>query len=105
IERRRAADIVLQMRVHLALERRIGLGVGIGLLELKDQRHQRLGDEPGAIDAEVPALIGPGAERVGLLRRRHALFTALPASARSASRAARTKARILSGSFSPGARS
>ena len=62
IERRRTADIVLEMRVHLALERGIGLGVGVGFLKLKDERHQRLGDKAAAIDAEVPALVGPGAE-------------------------------------------
>ena len=73
IERRRPADIVLEMAVHLALERRIGLGRGIGLLQLEDQRHQRLGDEAAAIDAEMAALVGPGAERVGLLRSGHAL--------------------------------
>ena len=62
------------MAVHLALERRIGLGRGVGLLQLEDQRHQRLGDEAAAIDAEMAALVGPGAERIGLLRRAHAVL-------------------------------
>src|SRR5450759_3333361 len=102
IERRRAADIVRQMAVHFALKFRIGLGRRVGLLQIEDQRHQRLGDKAAAIDAEMPALVGAGAERIGL-RRGHALT--FDASAASAARAARMKARILSGSFSPGARS
>ena len=77
IERRRPADIVREMAVHLALECGIGLGVRIGLLQLEDQRHQRLGDEAAAIDAEMAALVGPGAERIGLLRDVHAPLATL----------------------------
>ena len=62
IKRRRPADIVLEVAVHLGLERRIGLGVGIGLFQIEDQRHQRLGDEASAENAEMPALVGAGAE-------------------------------------------
>ena len=62
IERRRAADIVREIAVHLGLEFRIGLGLGIGLLQFKNQRHQRLGDKTAAIDAEMAVLVGPGAE-------------------------------------------
>ena len=62
IKRRRPADIVLEIAVHLGLERRIGLGVGIGLFQIEDQRHQRLGDEASAENAEMPALVGAGAE-------------------------------------------
>ena len=72
IERRRPADIVREMAVHLALERRIGLGLRVGLLQLEDERHQRLGDEAAAVDAEMPALVGPGAEGIGLLLHGHA---------------------------------
>ena len=105
IERRRPADIVRQMAVHLALERRIGLGRGVGLLQLEDERHQRLGDEAAAVDAEMPALVGPGAERIGLLRTvMRCSSTCRRRAARPRARA-RMKARILSGSFSPGARS
>ena len=39
----------------------------VGLLQVEDQRHQRLGDEAAAIDAEMAALVGAGAERIGLL--------------------------------------
>ena len=67
IERRRAADIVGEIAFHLLLEGGIDLGLGIGALEVEDERHQRLGNEAAAIEAEMPALVGPGAERVGLL--------------------------------------
>src|ERR1035441_776281 len=102
IERRRPPDIVRQMAVHFALKFRIGLSRRVGFLQIEDQRHQRLGDKAAAIDAEMPALVGAGAERIGL-RRGHALT--FDASAASAARAARIKARILSASFSPGVRS
>ena len=62
IKRRWPADIVLEVAVHLRLERRIGLGVGIGLFQIEDQRHQRLGDEASAENAEMTALVGAGAE-------------------------------------------
>ena len=48
IERRWAADIVGEVALHLPLEFGIDLGRGVGLLELEDQRHQRLGDEAPA---------------------------------------------------------
>ena len=67
IERRRPADIVREVAVHLLLECRIGLRLCIGLFEFEDQRHQRLGDEAAAIDAEMPALVRPGAEGIGAL--------------------------------------
>ena len=112
IERRRAADIMREIAVHLALEGGVGLGLGIGLLQLEDQRHQRLGDEPPAEEAEMTALVRPGAEGIGLLdghRRscrgllRHCRIAS--PRGRGAARAARIKARIFSGSLSPGARS
>src|SRR5450830_1721357 len=106
IERRRPPDIVRQMAVHFALKFRIGLSRRVGFLQIEDQRHQRLGDETAAIDAEMPALVGAGAERIGL-RRAHLLLTILdaPSSRMSAERAARMKARILAGSLTPGERS
>ena len=51
----------------------------------------------------MSALVGPGAERIGLLRGGHARFAALPDNSLSAARAATTKARIFCGSLSPGA--
>ena len=62
IERRRPADISREMAVHFLLEFRIGLGLRVGFLQIEDQRHQRLGDEAAAIDAEMSALVGAGAE-------------------------------------------
>ena len=57
-----------EIAVHVRLERGIGLGLGVSLFQFQDQRHQRLGDKAAAIDAEMPVLVGPGAERVALLR-------------------------------------
>src|SRR5579859_1926752 len=107
IERRRPAHIAREIAVHLSLEFRIGLGLRVGALKPEDQRHQRLGDKAAAIDAEMPALVGAGAERIWPLHG-HALLTMSDApscSDSSAARATRTNSRILSGSFTPGARS
>jgi len=67
VERRRAPDIVSEVAVHLLLECRIGLRLRIGVFEIEDERHQRLGDEAAAIDAEMAVLIRPSAEGVGAL--------------------------------------
>src|SRR5262249_10939604 len=109
IERARPADIVLEVAVHLLVERGVVLGLRIGLFEAEDQRHQRLGDEAATIDAEMSPLVGPGAERIGL-RDAHArlaivLGSSLRATATAALRAAWMKLRILSRSLTPGARS
>jgi hypothetical protein len=66
IERARPADIMGEIASHFGGIGRIGLGIGIGLLQVEDQRHQRLGDEAAAIDAETAALVGTGAEGIGL---------------------------------------
>ena len=66
IERARPADVVRVEVVELGLERGIGLGRLVGALQVEDQRHQRLGDEAAAEVAEVAALVGAGAEGVGL---------------------------------------
>ena len=78
IERARPPDIVGEQIVELGLEGRIGLGVGIGLLQVEDQRHQRLGDEAPAIEAEMAALVGAGAvavRRIGFGSRTHEALT------------------------------
>ena len=77
IERRRPADIGREMAVHLGLELRIGLGLGVGALQIEDQRHQRLGDEAAAIEAEMAALVRPaaiGVQRVWFGARAHERF-------------------------------
>src|SRR5262249_54005191 len=106
IKRRRPPDIILEVGVHLAAEASVVLGLGVSRFQLEDERHQRLGDEAAAIEPEMPALVGPGAERVELLDG-HMLLMAVSGaeSLRAPSRAAAMKARILSASFSPGARS
>src|SRR5581483_4318793 len=104
IEGGRTSDVMREMPVQFFLKGRVFARLGIGLFQIKDQRHQRLGDEAAAINAEMPGFVGTGFEGVRLLHG-HALLTSGFAFTRSASRAARTKARILSGSFSPGARS
>src|SRR4029077_18505637 len=95
VERRWTPDIVLEVAVHLGAEFRIVLRLVVGALQIEDQRHQRLGDEAAAVNAEMPALVRPGAEGIDLLRNVHA--------GTLAERAARMKARIFSGSFTPGA--
>ena len=65
IERARPPDIMLQEIVELGLEARVRFGVLVGLLQREDQRHQRFGDEAAAEHAEMAALVGAVAERVG----------------------------------------
>ena len=62
IQRRRPADIMRQIAVHLLAIGRIGLGLRIGLFQFEDERHQRLGDKAAAIDAEMAVLVRPGTE-------------------------------------------
>ena len=66
IERARPAGIVRVEVVELGLEGRIGLGRLVGRLQLEDQRHQRFGNEAAAENAEEAALVGSGAEGIGL---------------------------------------
>src|SRR5262249_11731461 len=55
------ADIMLEEIVKLGLKRRVGLGFVVGLLEIQDERHQCLGHEAAAIDAEEAFLVWTGA--------------------------------------------
>lgn len=61
IERGRAADIVPQVALHLRMECGIGLGRGVSLLQIEDQRHQGFGDETPTEIAEMAALVGTAA--------------------------------------------
>src|SRR5262249_13887461 len=81
-------------------EYRVFFCLRVSLFQFQDQRHQSLGDEAAAIEPEMAALVRASAEGIGLLDG-HALLAANIWAA--AARAARMKARILSGSFSPGA--
>ena len=69
IKRARPADIVLQVVVEFGGKGGIGLGGCVGLFDRENQRHQRLGDVAPAEDAEMTALIGPGAEGVSVLHK------------------------------------
>ena len=95
--RRWTPDVILEVAIHLVAEARVVLRRGVSLLQLENERHQRLGDETAAIEPEMPALVGSGAERVELLDG-HARLMALSGAARlpAPSRAAAMKARILS---------
>ena len=59
IERRWAADIVCEMAIDLRLEQRVFPCFGIRSFELKNERHERLGDETAAIKPVMPVLVGP----------------------------------------------
>jgi hypothetical protein len=65
IERRRPADVIPEVAVHFRLERRIGLGGGVSLLQVEDQRHQRFRHKTPAENAEMPALVRAAAEGIG----------------------------------------
>src|SRR3569833_2802334 len=119
LQRRRTADVILQIAVHLFLKRRIGLGLRGGLLQIEDQRHQRFGDEAAAEGAEMAALVRAGTEGIGF-RKTHDCPWSWPdlfrpsmscfhisevAGLVSASRAAAMNARISPASLTPSARS
>lgn len=65
IERRGPADIILEIAVHLDLEGRVDLGLGVGFLQIEDQRHQGFGNEASAENAEMAALVGAAAIGIG----------------------------------------
>ena len=93
IERRRPADIMREITVHFLAELRIGLRLGVSLLQFQDQRHQRLGDETATIDAEMPALVRPGAEGIRLLHGHAGLATGFAASSAQPPRVPRGRRR------------
>ena len=57
VERARPADVVLQVVGELLGEGGVGARLVVGALDLEDQRHQRLGDEAAAVDAEMAAFV------------------------------------------------
>ena len=105
IKRRRPADVSREMVVHLVLVFGIGLGVGISPLEIEDQRHQRLGDEPPAIESEMAALVGTAAIGVQRIWFGACAHEAMARVCEAADFAARMKFLTSSASLSPGARS
>lgn len=64
VERTRSPAVVLEEIAQLRLEARIVLRLLVRLLEFEDERHERLGDEAAAIEAEEAKIIGAGAEAV-----------------------------------------
>src|SRR6202035_1466815 len=98
IQRRRPADIILEVAFHFRSECRIGLGRSVGLLQIEDQRHQRFRDKAAAENAEMTGFVGTAAEGIGQLGIHRTINS-------SVARAARTKRRIISGSLTPDERS
>src|ERR1700691_782440 len=80
------------------MECRVDLGLGVGFFQIEDQRHQGFGNKPAAENGEMPVLVGIASEGI-----RDRLVHRTISS--SVARAARIKARIISGSLMPGARS
>ena len=80
VERAGATDVMGQQRVELGLERRIGLRRLVLALELEDQRHQRLGDEATAEEAEPAALVRAEPEGIGNVDGHLTVPFALPVS-------------------------
>ena len=74
IERRGAAHIVPPQILHLRLECPLFLGLVIRSFEIQDQRHQGLGHETPAMQAETALLVGARAERVRLVRGHRAVL-------------------------------
>ena len=69
IEGAGSAGVVLVEIGQFGPESRIILRLGIGGVQFQDQRHQGLGDEPPAIEAEEAAIIGAGPHGVDQGRR------------------------------------
>ncbi len=64
IERARPPDIMLVQPLQLGVKGGIGLGPRIGLFEVEHQRHQGLGDEAAAENAETAVFVGTVAEGI-----------------------------------------
>lgn len=64
IERARPTDVMGAELLELRLEARIVLGLVPFVLEIEDQRHQGLGDETAAENAEAAVLVRSGPEGV-----------------------------------------
>ena len=73
IERARPPDIMGQQIVEFGLESRIFLGRLILALEVENERHQRLGDEAAAENAEMPAFVRAGTEGIGVFQFQYRL--------------------------------
>src|SRR5690606_4178298 len=104
IERARPPGIMGVEVFELGPERRVRLGRLVFPLQVEDQRHQRLGDETAAIEAEMAPLVRTVAESVARGCGHETILVGCDAGrAGDACRAAAMKARIISGSLRPGA--
>src|SRR5690606_7959148 len=65
IERRWTSRIMRVEGFQLGLKLRVVLCFRVSALEIEDQRHQRLGDEPAAEDPEEAVIVRSHAEAVG----------------------------------------
>src|SRR6185295_10507374 len=99
IKRAGPSDVVLVVECDLGLERGVVLRFRISLFEFEYQRHQGFGDKAAAIDPKMAVLVRAQAQTIRLPV--HETFSR--ASFLAAARALAMNARIISGSFSPGA--
>jgi hypothetical protein len=67
IEGARPADVMLEVIIKLGLKTGITACLGISLVDRENQRHQSLGDEAPAIDAEMAPFVRPAAECIRCL--------------------------------------
>src|SRR5688572_4426626 len=92
---------------ELSRECRVRLGLFIGPLQMKNERHQRFGNESTAENAEMAALVRSGPIGIQSLRDVHRTLSQPARRCRGAQalRTAVTKAWMSAASFFPGARS
>src|SRR5205085_5821451 len=70
VEWARPADIMIEVVAELGVEIRVVLRGVVGGLDLKNQRHQRLGDKPAAVEAEMALRVRPAAIGIRCLHHR-----------------------------------
>jgi hypothetical protein len=59
---------MLEVMVELGLKSRVAARLGVSLLDRQNQRHQSLGDEAPAINAEMASFVRPAAKCVWYLQ-------------------------------------
>jgi len=67
IQRTRPPDVMLMQPLQLGVKGGIDLGSRIGLFEVEHQRHQGLGDEAAAENAEAAVSSGPLRKELGAI--------------------------------------
>ncbi len=89
VQRRRAARVLGEERPEAPLKQRVAPGGAVGLLQIDERSHQRLGDETPAEAAEVTVSVRQARRALGGQFHRTLLASAM-------------KRRTLAGSFFPG---